>query len=305
MYRWLLMLLILSPSVVAADRPALRDEKKERDSALAKPTFEVETIANIAYRDGKDADPVRHKLDIYVPKGVQEFPVLLFVHGGSWKTGNKEMYSKFGETYAGAGIGVVIINYRLSPKVQHPAHVEDVASAFAWTHKNIAKYGGRCDQIIVFGHSAGGQLAALLGADNRYLKNEGLRLNDLRGIIAVSGVHAPSVPLSMFRSAFGDRDSMKEASPIEHVNRRCPPFLLMYADHDLPTLGRMSEDLRDELKRSRCDVSIRKIDNRNHYTIMGEMVKEGDPARQAVLDFVGRQTGWKPKSPPVERPKRD
>jgi len=81
--------------------------------------------------------------------------------------------------------------------------------------------------------------------------------------------------------------------------------LLLYADRDLPMLGKMSEDLKDELKRARCEVTCKKIDQRTHYTIMGEMVKENDPARLAILEFVSKQTGWKLQSPPVERRRRD
>src|ERR1700676_5104642 len=87
---------------------AARDEKP-----VAPATFEVEKHKNIAYRTDKDADPERHKLDVYCPKGQKDFPVVLFVHGGSWKSGNKSWYAGIGEAFAGAGIGFVICNYRL------------------------------------------------------------------------------------------------------------------------------------------------------------------------------------------------
>ncbi len=62
--------------------------------------FEVETKTDVAYRSDKDADPVKHKLDIYTPKGQKDFPVLMFVHGGAWKSGNKELYAALGKTFA-------------------------------------------------------------------------------------------------------------------------------------------------------------------------------------------------------------
>src|SRR5438874_2403382 len=106
----------------------------------------VEVFSNIAYYEGADADPVRHKLDIYVPKHTRDFPVLFFVHGGAWRLGNKNhfgIYASLGKALAREGIGLVSPNYRLSPQVKHPEHIKDVARAFAWTHRNIAKYGGR------------------------------------------------------------------------------------------------------------------------------------------------------------------
>src|ERR1700746_3277610 len=62
--------------------------RADQDKAKAK-TFEVETIEDIPYYQGKDADPVKHKLDLYLPKGVKDFPVLFFVHGGAWRMGDK------------------------------------------------------------------------------------------------------------------------------------------------------------------------------------------------------------------------
>ena len=114
--------------------------EKEKDKPEEPPAgaYEVEVMRNIAYRDDKDADPTRHKLDIFLPKGQSEFPVFFFVHGGGWHSGNKEMYAPLGQLFARNGIGAVIINYRLAPQAKFPAHVEDVAKAFAWVHGNIA-----------------------------------------------------------------------------------------------------------------------------------------------------------------------
>src|SRR4051794_15895190 len=95
--------------------------------------FEVEVIKGVAYYDGKDADPVRHKLDLYLPKGQKDYPVLFFIHGGAWRAGSKDGFGRLGRVFARNGVGVVAINYRLSPAVKHPAHIQDVARAFAWT----------------------------------------------------------------------------------------------------------------------------------------------------------------------------
>src|SRR5205085_7191809 len=134
------------------------DAKAKKDEPVG--AFEVEVFKNIAYRDGKDADPVKHKLDLFLPKGPRDFPVVFFVHGGGWRTGNKEMYTAIGEVFARNGIGAAVINYRLSPNVSHPAHIEDVARAFARTKANIARYGGRPDRSVCCGHSPGGHPAS-------------------------------------------------------------------------------------------------------------------------------------------------
>lgn len=269
-----------------------KDDKKEDAS---KSPFQVDLVKNIAYRDDSHADATYHRLDLYVPRGAKSYPVIFFVHGGGWKSGDKDEYEDFGKAFAGLGIGTVIINYRLSPKVQHPAHIEDVADAFAWTHANIAKYGGRPDRIFACGHSAGGHLVALLATDDKYIKKVKLSLSDIHAVVAISGVHhiIPIVPLC--RTAFGnDRDECRDASPINHVGKSEPPFLLLYADRDIPTLGRMAEDMDAELKKNKCDSECMKMVHRTHITIMTSMVDENDEARKAILRFVTDHSEWKP-----------
>src|SRR5262249_41972239 len=102
--------------------------------------LEVEEVRDIAYRDDAQADPIRHRLDLFVPKGKKDYPVVVLVHGGAWTMGDNRccgLYSSVGHFLASQGIGAVLPNYRLSPGAQHPDHVKDVARAVAWTHKTI------------------------------------------------------------------------------------------------------------------------------------------------------------------------
>lgn len=253
--------------------------------------FEVEVVKDIAYNDAKDADE-KQKLDLYLPKGQKDFPVLFFVHGGTWKSGDRKQYEKLGQLYAGRGLGVVIISYRLTPKVRHPAHIQDVAKAFAWTCANVGKYGGRADQIFCFGHSAGGHLVSLLATDESYLKAEKRSFADIKGVISVSGVYT-ILPAGAIAKAFGtDPEVCKKASPIYNVKAgaKHPPFLILYGDDDLPTLGWMAENMGKALEKAKCEVTVRKVDHRNHYTIMYDMLDDGDPTKAALLDFVKKHT---------------
>jgi acetyl esterase/lipase len=110
------------------------------------------------------------------------------------------LYSSVGEFLASQGIVAVLPDYRLAPGSKHPDHVQDVARAFAWTRDHIADYGGRPDQIVLFGHSAGGHLVSLLTTDEQYLRAEGQRAADIKGVVAVSGVYripAERVPFTL------------------------------------------------------------------------------------------------------------
>jgi acetyl esterase/lipase len=256
-------------------------------------SFDVEVVRNVAYHEGKDADDVRHKLDLYLPKAHKDFPVLLFVHGGAWRSGSKELYTPLGRLFAKNGIGTVVINYRLSPKVKHPAHIEDVARAFAWTHRTIAKHGGNPERIFACGHSAGGHLVALLGTDARHLKAENLSPANIRGVIALSGVYEISATKT-FESAFGkDEKACKDASPLTHVKGNHPPTLLMYAEKDYPLLDVMGERMCKALKGCKCEATALQIANRTHISIIVMMASQEDPATQAALEFIARHSGMK------------
>ncbi len=149
-------------------------------------------VRDIAYDGDPDAGHRRHRLDLFRPEGKKDCPVVILVHGGAWMIGDNRycgLYSSVGEFLAGQGIVAVLPDYRLAPGSKHPEHVRDVARAFAWTRDHIADYGGRPDQIVLFGHSAGGHLVSLLTTDEQYLRAEGQRAADIRGVVAVSGVY--------------------------------------------------------------------------------------------------------------------
>ena len=260
-------------------------------------SFEIEKHVNLPYRQDKDADPDRHKLDLYIPKGQKDFPVLMFVHGGSWKSGNKSLYAPLGALFAKNGIGVAVINYRLSSKdgkIKHPDHINDVAAAFAWVHGNIGKYGGKKDRIFISGHSAGGHLVSLLATNESYLKEHKLDLTSIRGVISLSGVYE-IFAFPPFIEVFGkDADICKAASPINFVKAKDPPFLICYADKDFPTIDKFSERFGKKLTDNECEAKVLKVEGRTHITIIVQCAMSAeDPCTSAMLEFIAKHSEWK------------
>ncbi len=236
------------------------------------------------------------------------------------------LYSAVGEYLASQGVGVVLPNYRLSPWVKHPEHIHDIARAFAWTRRNVAAYGGDPERIFVAGHSAGGHLAALLATDESYLKAEGCSGQDIKGVVCVSGVYhipagnlearlggadpdafrlasvmpprgsgttergdGPGVPISLnfFGPMFGDDPEVRAAaSPVNHVRPGLPPFVLVNAATELPTLTGMADEFREALTREGCDVRVLRVENRNHSSVMLRAIGPKDPVARAILDLV-------------------
>ena len=211
---------------------------------------------------------------------------MMFVHGGKWTSGNKNLYVGLGDTFAKRGVGVVICNYRLSPEVKHPAHIEDVAKAFAWTHDNIGKYGGKTENLFICGHSAGGHLVSLLATDPQYLKAEKLSPDDVRGVIPISGVYRIAPPAAL-KSIFGDdAEVRKQASPLTHAAGKHPPFFIAYADGDYPTLDDTAKEMHAALKKADCSCELMECKKRSHITIITGFSDDEDPLNKAVREFV-------------------
>src|SRR3954469_114228 len=98
----------------------------------------VEARKDITYVEGAPADANKQKLDVYLPKGKTDFPVLVFIHGGTWRSGDRSNYPALGNRFAKEGIGVVVPSYRLMPGSPHPAQIEDAVAAVDWVIRHIA-----------------------------------------------------------------------------------------------------------------------------------------------------------------------
>lgn len=298
--------------VARPDAPAGADSGV-RSSSL----YSVEELRDLPYHLGRDADRVRHRLDLYLPQGKRSFPVVVFVHGGAWLMGDKSFYghgSELGHHYASHGIGVVMPNYRLSPAVKHPGHVEDLARVVAWIVRNISKYGGNSKRVYLCGHSAGGHLVSLLASDPLYLKAQGLAPSVIKGVIAISGVYRePKLSLTLgsrgkksmlrnvnwwfspFAAVFGDNpQTVQRAFPLHHIRKRAkpsrklalPPFLLLHAERDIPMLGEMAEEFAQALKKAGAKVQHQQILGRDHESVLFQASTGTDPVSRVIRGFV-------------------
>jgi acetyl esterase/lipase len=290
-------LLIGAVDARAAQEVATEKEKVKAAPIVVGGDFPVEVVPDIAYVEGPDADK-KQKLDLYLPKGQKDVPVFFFIHGGAWRSGDRKLYGALGRNFARNGVATVIISYRLTPQVQHPGHIQDVAKAFAWTVKNIAKYGGNPSEIFVSGQSAGGHLAALLATNEQYLAAEKLSAKAIKGVVPISGVYL-FADHPMLKGVVGkEPDAYISASPLKQVTGREPPFLIMYADKDFKTCDAVSKAFAEALQAKKVPARVVEIPDRNHISIIFKMAASAeDPVSQETLKFIAQHArlNLKPK----------
>lgn len=256
-------------------------------------SYTVNQTINIPY--GPDPTDFRNWLDIYQPAELTATPVVMFVHGGAWSEGDKADYVALGTTLAGYyGLTTVVINYRLSPDVKHPAHTQDAAKAVAWVMRNIAQYGGDPWNFFLFGHSAGGHISSLLATDDSFLAAEGLSPDVLAGVVSMSGIYNLNalvpVLVGAVRDTFGSLDPryLSECSPATHVDSTQPPFMISFAEDDIKTLDRQAFNFYNSLVRHGTDAGIQEFKGLDH---MGEIqainpdTPQSRPTMSAV-DFI-------------------
>jgi acetyl esterase/lipase len=259
-------------------------------------------------RDIPYATPAQERqvLDVYSPQGAKNLPVVFWVHGGGWQTGDKSSVQLKPQAFTDHGFVFVSTNYRLLPAVDMGTIVRDVARSVGWAHGHIAEYGGDPDRLFVMGHSAGAQLAALVCTDERYLKAEGVPLTAVKGCVPVDGDtydvpaiievaetrwRAHGLPPAKFghREKFGnDPEKHRDFSAVTHVagGKGIPPFLILHvAEH--PDTSAQAQRLGNVLKGAGVPVKVFGARETTHNKINADLGREDDPATKELFEFLG------------------
>jgi acetyl esterase/lipase len=258
-------------------------------------SYAVRVVRDITYLQGVSYAGDKDKLDLYLPEDRRNATVIVSYYGNQLLGGDKTEDAYVGRRFAAAGFVTVVVNYRLSPAVSHPAHVQDAAASFAWVKRHIAEYGGNPDQVFIIGYSAGAYLAALLATDSRYLAVHGLSPRDIRGVVPVSAFYwverrgvAPDRPKSVWGA---DPKVWADASPAHHLNAGAPPILILYADRDEDWRREQNVEVAAAMKAAgHKSVEIAEIPNRNHATIWSRVGDEGDATAEHIIRFVARSS---------------
>jgi acetyl esterase/lipase len=220
----------------------------------------------------------RQKLDLYLPeKADGPLPLVIWIHGGAWRQGSKAGCP--GIYLVPKGYAVASVGYRLSQHAVFPAQIEDCKAAIRWLRANAKKYSLDPDHVGVWGASAGGHLVALLGTTGGMKSLEGKDGNldqsskvqcvvdwfgptDFRNVPG----EAPESPVTQLLGGPASKEKEKAAlaSPLAHVHKDCPPFLIMHGDKDPTVRYSASESLEAALKKAGVPVTLVKLEGAGH-----------------------------------------
>jgi acetyl esterase/lipase len=232
--------------------------------------------------------------------------VIFWIHGGGWQTGDKSSVQSKPQAFMDKGFVFVSTNYRLLPNVEMGDIVRDVAKSIHWVHDHVAEHGGDPQRLLIMGHSAGAQLAALICTDDRYLKAEGLSLAIIKGCVPVDGdtydvpliietaaarrkaLGQPDPKFGHYEKFGGDPAKHRDFSAVNHVTRDkgIPPFLLLHVADD-PNTTAQARRLGSVLSEAGISAKVFGAKDTNHTKINVNLGLPEDPSTKALFEFVG------------------
>ena len=175
----------------------------------------------------------QQKLRFYAAPGARNLPLLVFVHGGSWRWGDPDDYGFIARALADKGFLVVLAGYRLEDEGRYPAMLEDTAAAVAEALRRAEEFGGDRSRVVLSGHSAGAYNTVQVALEPKWFTEAGVPASSIKGVVGLAG------PYDFFpfdsdstRASFGSVGAGAESQPINHVRADAPPMLLVHGEQD-------------------------------------------------------------------------
>lgn len=233
------------------------------------------------------------KLNIFIPKKSvkKKLPVLLFVHGGNWNSGNKDQYGFFGRNFAKKNVITVIPAYTLSPKADVDQMTAEIAQAIKWVQKDSSTYYADTKNIFVTGHSAGGQLVANAVLNPKFGISEksiaGIILNDAAGLDMKDYLEKyPPTDKNDYLATWSiDPENWNQASPINFINQNSPPFLIYVGSKTYPSIITANERFLKKLHEFQPNVTPVVI-NKSHIPMIVQYFFPWNKRSTEIVNFM-------------------
>lgn len=274
-YGWFLLSVAMQQTPISLDifQPLPEHIKKSADVVFK--TVDGQPIGMDVYRDETDSTPN---------------PLILIIHGGYWKAGDKSAHQANAIEFVDMGYTVASVNYRLSAETKFPGNIEDIYEAIRFLTAHAADYNIDPTRIATWGGSAGGHLSGFVGLaanspDQTY--NQGIDASAIKAVISMYGMHDLTLPIQRehpFTEQYigapynGAEDTYRAASPIAHVDADDPPVLLVHGSID----GSVSVQNSDALAARLSDLDVTTVYDR----------VEGWPHAMDLFSPIGERTLW-------------
>jgi acetyl esterase/lipase len=262
----------------------------------------VKIQKDIAYLD--DGNP-KHKLDIYLPKDKASFPLVIFIHGGYWVSGDRRyhtwitgLYASVGIFLARAGYGVIIPSYRLGKEITISDQLEDVSSVIKWTVTNSDSLGAS-NKLIIMGHSAGGHIASLLTNSHFLQEKYGIEPKTITGCLALSPILNVVDMIKNANDNFKSRvywpifsrsiENQKIYSPdsyLTHLPLVSTPQLVLVGERDIKTIRRNAQVIVKASQGLGLNIKYMEISGLSHSQMMTSFGSPKNPPLSEVLSFL-------------------
>lgn len=251
-------------------------------------------VADIPYGEGE-----RRRFDLYVPDGATaRTPLVVFLHGGSWDSGSKDIYRFLGQSVTAEGFILAVPNYRLYPETVFPGFVEDGAEALAAIERasREGRHGLPAGErpLVLMGHSAGAQIGALLVFDRRYLAARGLTPQRISAFVGLAGPY-DFLPLEeeRYKRIFPER-SRSASQPVNFASGSGPPTLLVHGLSDTTVEPENTRSLARRIEEEGGAVEVRFFEGVDHIgpiTSFATALPLGERSiREAVFAFIREHT---------------
>lgn len=247
-------------------------------------------VREVAYGDSP-----RQRYDVYRPVAADgrplsgPLPVVIFVHGGSWETGNKQSYRWVGQGIAAQGFIAILPNYGLMPDRRFPGFIDDAARSVAHATAQLAHWGGDSARVVLMGHSAGAHIAALVAYDARYLASYGLTPRLFSGFVGLSGPYDFIFDTALLKRTFsGTPEQERDALPVNFVTSHSPRSLLVMGRDDRTVNPRNTHSLAARLGQFGVPVDTMWVDGTHGVSVaaFARSNRRGSDIVRRVREFV-------------------
>jgi arylformamidase len=261
--------------------PEYPELTKRRAEASRKARSSLKSWLNVPYGSSP-----REILDIY-PADRAGGPVLVYIHGGYWRSGSKDDNCNFAPVFTQRGATVVLVEYDLCPNVTVTDIVRQTREAIAWAYRNIMRYSGNPSKIYVSGHSAGGHLTAMALAHD--WEKHGMPRDLIKGAVATSGVYDLEMvmQISVNEQVRMTPEVAKQNSPFLHPPLANCPVIIAVGGAEPKGWQQMSKDYFKLCQEHGLDCQYLVVPEANHYTMSEHLADANSPLTQAMFKQLG------------------